>query len=241
MIVLKWGMSRLTAIRARSKWSDILEGQPQHLGIALLLAVGACAMLRQPDWTDATFLTLTAYSWTQWGIWLALVHQILVAVVFRLQLHRNLMTRIFGDKDMKVWAVMFLPLLAVRPLIVLTVGITDEIPILTNGLPLQILGWLLVIPALWALYSTFVYFTIPRALGGDHFRDEIAEMPLVNKGAFKYTSNAMYGVAFLGLWAIALITNSWNAMIVALFQHAYIWVHMYCTEQPDMRWIYQKT
>lgn len=100
--MLEWAMSRLTDIRARSTWSDILEGQPQHLGIALLLAVGACAMLRQPDVTDRTFLTLTAFDWAKWGIWLALVHQILVAIVFRLQLHRNFMTRLFGAKDMKV-------------------------------------------------------------------------------------------------------------------------------------------
>ena len=28
------------------------------------------------------------------------------------------------------------------------------------------------------------------------------------------------------------------ALAVALFQHAYIWVHYYCTEKPDMRRIY---
>ena len=40
------------------------------------------------------------------------------------------------------------------------------------------------------------------------------------------------------LWGIALVFGSWNALVVALFQHAYIWVHMYCTETPDMRWVY---
>ena len=46
-------------------------------------------------------------------------------------------------------------------------------------------------------------------------------MPMVRDGAF------------LGFWAIALITCSRAALAVALFQHAYIWVHWYCTEQPD--------
>jgi len=230
-------MSRLAAIRTRSTWSDVFEGQPQHLMIALLLALGACSML-QPS--EGTVWGLSALGWARWSIGLALGHQILVAIVFRLQLHKNLMSRLLGVNDMKVWGVMFMPLLAIRPVSLILIGLADDTPISANGLPLQILGWALVIPAAWALYSTLVYFTIPRALGGDHFRDEIAEMPLVDRGAFKYTSNAMYGVAFLGLWAIALITNSWNALVVALFQHAYIWVHMYCTEQPDMRWIYQK-
>jgi hypothetical protein len=36
-----------------------------------------------------------------------------------------------------------------------------------------------------------------------------------------------------GAWAIALLTRSQAALAAALFQHAYIWVHWYCTEQPD--------
>ena len=35
------------------------------------------------------------------------------------------------------------------------------------------------------------------------------------------------------LGGIALIFRSRAALAVALFQHAYIWVHWYCTEQPD--------
>ena len=56
---------------------------------------------------------------------------------------------------------------------------------------------------------------------------------MVRQGAFRYSSNAMYALVFLGLWAIALLTRSQAALAVALFQHAYIWVHWYCTEQPD--------
>jgi protein-S-isoprenylcysteine O-methyltransferase Ste14 len=77
-----------------------------------------------------------------------------------------------------------------------------------------------------------------RALGGDHFRAEIREMPMVRKGAFRWSENAMYVFVFLGLWAIALLTGSQAALGLALFQHAYIWIHYYCTEKPDMELIY---
>jgi protein-S-isoprenylcysteine O-methyltransferase Ste14 len=63
-------------------------------------------------------------------------------------------------------------------------------------------------------------------------------MPLVREGAFKYSSNAMYTYVFLVFWAIAFFTGSTAALATALFQHAYIWVHYYCTEEPDMRVIY---
>ena len=228
-------MSRLNDIRARSNWSDILEGQPQHALISSLLVVGACSLLTT---SEDVFLGISATTWAKISICLALAHQIMVAVVFRLQLHRNVMSRLLGSADMIVWAVLFFPLLLARPLTIIAVGAADTVPIHSNETGLMIFGGFLLIPAIWAMHSTSVYFTFPRALGGDHFRDHYAEMPLVNKGAFKYTANAMYGVVFLGLWGIALLFNSWNALIVALFQHAYIWVHMYCTEQPDMRWIY---
>ncbi|WP_456387398.1 methyltransferase [Profundibacter sp.] len=230
-------MPRLEDIRARSTWAQLIEGQPQHLAIALLMALGAGSLLSTPQ--DAPRLMgLTATGWGMASIMLALLHQIIVASVFRLQLHRNIMTRLFGKGDMKIWAMVFMPLLVLRPVTLIMTGWADTVPI-TGFRNLEIaLGLALLAAAIWAMHSVIKYFSIPRALGGDHFREHYAEMPLVNKGAFRVTSNAMYGVAFLGLWGIALLFGSRNALVVALFQHAYIWVHMYCTEAPDMAHIY---
>lgn len=230
-------MSKLADIRANNTWGQIIEGQPQHLGIMALMVLGACALLASP--ADAPRVGgLTAHGWAVTSISLAIIHQIIVALVFRLQLHKNLMTRLFGEADMRIWSYIFLPLLAARPLTLIMTGWADATPITGIRWAELALGLALLATALWAIHSTLFYFTIKRALGGDHFRDEIAALPMVNKGAFAYTGNAMYGVAFLGLWAIALLFGSWNALVLALFQHAYIWVHMYCTEAPDMRRIY---
>ncbi len=230
-------MSRLTSIRASSTWSDVIEGQPQHAILAILTAAGACSLLVNPE-NAPKLLGLTATGWVGLSIALAILHQGLVALVFRLQLHRNLMTRLFGPNDTKIWAALFMPLLAARPLTVLCAAIADPVPITQYRGAEILIGLALLTAAIWAMHSTLVHFTLPRALGGDHFRDEIAAMPMVNAGAFRYTANAMYGVVFLGLWGIALLFGSWNALVLALFQHAYIWVHMYCTEKPDMEWIY---
>ncbi len=230
-------MSRLADIRARSRLSDILEGQPQHLGLAILLTIGALALLTTVS-DEPHLFGLTASGWAKVSIGLALAHQIIVAFAFRLQLHRNLLTRLFGENDMRLWAAIFLPFLVARPITVIFTGWADTAPITGARLPEVLVGLTLVAVAVWGMHSTLVHFTIPRALGGDHFRDDIAAMPLVNRGAFAVTSNAMYGVVFLGLWGIAFLFGSWNALVVAFFQHVYIWVHMYCTETPDMEWIY---
>jgi hypothetical protein len=164
----------------------------------------------------------------------------MVAVVFRLQLHLNIMVRMFGDNALKIWGAMFLPLLIGRPLILLIAGVAYA-GSLSGSRSLQLIaGTLLMLPAIYGMHSVIKYFTINRALGGDHFYDKVTNMPMVAEGIFKYSSNAMYSFVFLGLWGIALLTASWNALVLALFNHAYIWVHMYCTEDPDMRIIYGK-
>ncbi|NIZ61965.1 hypothetical protein DL239_13370 [Sedimentitalea sp. CY04] len=233
-------MSRLNDIRAQSTWKDLIEGQPQHLGFAILLTAGAISLLvASPD--SPKIFGLSSAGWAKVSIALALIHQIIVALVFRLQLHRNLLSRWLGERDMIVWRVIFIPLLIARPLSLILTAWADTAAI-TGIRPSEIvIGLLFLGLSIWALHSVLVHFTIRRALGGDHFRDEIAALPLVNKGVFKYTSNGMYGVAFLGLWGIALVCGSWNALVLALFQHCYIWVHMYCTESPDMGWIYGKS
>ncbi len=233
-------MAQLSAIRAQSTWRDMIEGQPQQIAIFALMALGAGSLLKAP--ADApTILFLTSYQWAVTSIALAGLHQLIVAIGFRLQLHRNWLTNLFGDRDMRVWAMIFMPLLVARPITLILIGWADTVPITGWRGPELVLGLGLIGVAIWGMHSVLVYFTLPRALGGDHFRDEIANMPMVNKGVFKYTPNAMYGIIFLGFWGIALVFGSWNALVVALFQHAFIWVHMYCTEGPDMRRIYGTT
>ena len=222
-------MSRLSEIRATSRWPDLIEGQPQHLGIAAFMAVGALALLQG----DGAAAGIAAVS-----IALAIVHQVLVALVFRLQLHRNLMTDLFGERDLRIWMAVFMPLLVLRPLTVLTAGLLDDVAIPGPWFLWLLLGLACLAVSVWTLHSVIVHFTIRRAVGGDHFRDHFTQMPLVAEGPFRITPNAMYGLAFLGLWGIALVCDSWSALVVAAFQHGYIWVHMAFTEKPDMEWIY---
>ncbi len=230
-------MRSLQNIRANTAKSAALTGQPQHVMLVILLAWGAVSMLRYSPGSPS-FLGFDAIDWALLTILVVIIHQVIVAIVFRSQLHFAVMTRLLGANALKIWGAIFMPFLIARPLLVLATGIADYNS-LDGSQSLRIIGGILLLAvAVWGAHSVAKYFGINRALGGDHFYDEYANMPLVNEGAFKYTSNAMYGVVFLGLWGIALLTGSWNALVLALFQHAYIWVHMYCTEDPDMKVIY---
>ena len=84
------------------------------------------------------------------------------------------------------------------------------------------MAMILGIPAAYTLYSVVRYFGIARASGIDHFDKNYRNLPLVKKGVFRFTGNAMYSFGFLTFSAIAVAGASSAALVVAFFSHAYI-------------------
>lgn len=208
------------------------HGQLRHLLLLAVLLPGAWAIAGD-SLGDGAFLGVSDEAWFSTAVLVPVAQQLAVALLWRAQLCNGLLTRLFGDTGFVVWGIIFFPLLVARPLLVLAVGLADvgSLPI---GKPLGlVLGGVLLLPALWTMHSVKKHFGFARALGGDHFFERYRTMPMVREGAFRYSSNAMYTFVFMGLWGIALLCRSRAALAVAIFQHAYIWVHWYCTEQPD--------
>jgi len=217
--------------------SFFFAGQAQHLLFLALLVPGA-VFLAQPALNGGTFLGIAETAWFWAIVGIAVAHQVLVWLVWRTQLVFGLLTRLFREQALAVWGIVFVPFLLLRPLMTLGLGLADYGSLgQSRGLHV-VAGLLLLVPVAYAGWSVARYFDVARALGGDHFRERYRRTPLVRKGAFRYSSNAMYAFVFLLLWAIGLLTSSRAALVTALFQHAYVWVHWYCTEQPDMEAIY---
>lgn len=229
-------MDDIVIQEARSA-SYLFKGQGLHF-IAGGILIAITAVLGNPKLGDGSWLGIEDVTWFWLAIGLAVIHQALVWLVFRGQLGWALFTRWFGQKDLFIWGLMFLPLLCVRPVLLLGLAISDRGSLGLDSTVGRVLGIVLLLPTLYTFYSVGRYFGIPRALGGDHFRLSYRNMPLVRKGAFRWSSNAMYAFAFLGLWSIALFANSAAALILAVFEHTYVWVHYYATEKVDMELIY---
>jgi hypothetical protein len=215
----------------------LFKGQAFHL-VAILGLFAVAYAFAAPVFTGGTWLGLTVEAWFWLNAALVVVHQVVVWLVFRGQLGWQVMTKIFGRADMAVWGLIFMPMLLLRPVAVLGVALADTSTLALPAWTTLVLGLALCVPAVFAMYSVARYFGIPRALGGDHFREHYRRMPLVTGGAYRYTGNAMYGHIFLGLWAIALLAGSQAALAAAFFQHTYIWVHYVATEKPDMELLY---
>jgi hypothetical protein len=173
------------------------------------------------------------------AFWIAvafpIVHQVFVWLAWRLELLYSAIARSVG---FRTYVASFFILFAGRFLSLLVLAWLDRGSLKLGTAPRIIITLLLSVAGIYAMYSVRRYFGMIRASGADHFDPRYRDMPLVRKGIFRFTNNGMYIYAFLLFWAIAVGFNSAAALTVAAFSHAYIWVHFYGTEKPDMKFVY---
>ena len=191
---------------------------------------------------------LLALVWVFWiylgepfplSFWIAIAfpvgHQIFVWLTWRLELRSSAISRVMGFRG---YLVCFFLLFGGRFISLIELAWLDRGSLKLPVVPRAVATALLALLGIYAIYSVGRYFGMVRAAGADHFDPRYRGMPLVQEGIFRFTSNGMYVYAFLLFWAIAVGFNSMAALSVAAFSHAYIWVHFYATEKPDMDYLY---
>jgi len=216
----------------------MFEKQIQHylLLIVLLLSV---YILATGDVLSGQLWGISSQAWLWTAIATPVLHQIVVALLWRVELYHHKMTDWFGDNAFPVFKVIFTILFVGRPVTLTLLGISNANTLNLNPTLAYLLAGILFIPFAYTMYSVVHYFSIDRAFGEDHFKPSVYKNKLfVKQGMFRYTENAMYKFGFLILWGIALIFLSKAALLVAAFSHLYIWVHFYFTELPDIKYIY---
>jgi hypothetical protein len=195
--------------------------------------------------TDITILKgeLWGISTLYWGILTLMspvIHQFYVLICWRSELYYKSISKLFGEKGFKLYKIGFAILILSRPITILLLAISNNKTININNSFSFVLSGILIIPVIYLFYSLRKYFGIDRAFGIDHFNPEkFKNAPMVNQGIFKYTSNGMYVYGFLILWIPGILMQSKAAILMALFNHIYIWVHYYFTEKPDLKMIYK--
>jgi len=218
----------------------IFEKQRHHfLALALLLAVTFLPL--EGDFLAGQFLGLSTLAWFMVAIAVPIIHQVYVWLIWRLELHFSLISRTFGEAGFLYYAVGFTILFVSRLIAIILLAISNRDTLPLNPTLAFLLSFVLFIPALYLFYSVRTYFGFKRAYGIDHFDQTYRHKPFVKAGIFRWTDNAMYVFGFLILWIPGLLLFSKAALLVAFFNHAYIWVHFYFTELPDIRRIYGST
>ena len=215
----------------------MFEKQGWHV-IFLAVLLAGVATLAQGDMLVGSLWGAKTRVWLLTAVVVSVIHQIFVWLFWRLELYYGLITRWFGQNGFPVYKIGFTVLFAARPISILLVGISNNDTLTCPSALMYAVAVLLLIPGIYTMYSVVHYFGMDRAYGIDHFDPSYRDKPFVKQGMFKYTDNAMYKFGFLILWSIALFTLSKAALLAAVFNHLYIWVHFYFTELPDIRRIY---
>jgi len=188
------------------------------------------------------FWHVETYIWLIAAILAPIVHQIYVLICWRSELYYQSISKLFGRKTgFKLYKIGFVIFILLRVITIVILAISNEGTLYINPILAYILAVLFAIPVIYLFVSVFKYFGMDRAFGIDHFEPQAANnLDMIKGGIFKYTPNAMYVFGFLILWIPGLIFLSKAALLAALFNHIYIWVHYYFTELPDMKYIYRK-
>ena len=218
----------------------IFEKQFVHLILLLLLLVGTNLYLNE-NLLNGDFLGIDTFTWLLFAIITPILHQVYVWFVWRTELHYSLFSKWIGKYAFNLFAAGFTILFASRLLFIIALAISNKNSINFDPTISIILSVLLLIPPLYLIYSVKKYFGFRRAFGIDHFDPSYSNKPFVREGIFRLTDNAMYVYGFFILWVPGIILHSSAAILAALFNHIYIWVHYYCTELPDIRRIYGKS
>jgi len=182
---------------------------------------------------------------TKIWFWIAImspiIHQAYVVIVWRFELYKQTFSSYFGvQKSFKYYSIGFSILFVSRLIFIIFLAISNKNTLQINPIIVYIIIAFIIPVVIFLFYSVKKYFTIERAYGIDHF-DKNYNVPYVKKGIFKYTNNGMYIFGLMILYIPGLFCFSEAAIIVAIFNHIFIWAHYYFTELPDMKEIYGNT
>ena len=221
-----------------SKMSSIFEKQPLHLLLLFALLMLLAAVSQVGGFWSGKLLGISTKSWLVLALVNTVVHQFYVWLCWRTELHGQLLTRTFKSSGFKLYAAGFSVLILLRPVLITLLAASNSATFHADPGTMRVAGAVFLIPAAYLGYSIVNYFGFRRAFGIDHFDPSYRSRPLVRRGIFRFTPNAMYLFGFCLLWAPALFFSSVAALSFALFSHLYIWVHYYTVEKPDMARIY---
>ena len=220
----------------------VFRYQIWHLvSVIILITITQHFISNNYDIINGTLWGVNTQKWFWIAIIIPILHQTYVWLIWRLELYQNTFSSHYGVKRaFRMYTIGFSILFISRLISIIILAFSNKNSLLTNPLIVYLLVAIITPFVIYLFYSVKKYFTIERAYGIDHF-DKNYNESYEKRGIFRFTDNGMYVFGLMILYLPGLLLFSKAALVVALFNHIYIWVHYYCTERPDMEEIYGKT
>lgn len=218
----------------------VLKYQGWHFLMLSILLLGLSVIIQNTaSILSGQLFGMQSSTWFIIAVLSPILHQVYVWVCWRSELLYQSITNALGKNGFRFYKVGFGILFSSRLITIFLLAFSSAHTLELSRSVLIILLIPLVVLSGYLFFSVIKYFGIDRAYGIDHFQPNLFKgKPLVRHGIFKYTSNGMYIFGFLILYIPGLLLLSKAALLVALFNHLYIWVHYYFTELPDLKYIY---
>ncbi len=218
---------------------EIFRYQFWHL-LFIVISIAALQIFitRNGNITNGVLWGISTKTWFWLAIAVPIFHQIYVWIIWRLELYRNTFTSRYGlSKAFKMYVIGFSLLIISRLVFIIILALSNQNSLSIDPLFAYLTAGAITPVIIYLFYSVKKYFDMDRAYGIDHF-DKNYNEPFVKGGIFRFTKNGMYLYGLMILYLPGLLLLSKAALLVALFNHIYIWIHYYCTERPDMKVIY---
>ena len=216
-----------------NKLSFFFKHQIWHVGGTLVLFyIGAQFASLQSN--TNTFIRISALGWFMIAMSVPIIHQVYVWICWRSELCWKSITKTIGFKG---YVVLFFILIISR-LSAIVLCFVDYGSLYKPDWFTWILAIIIFIPGVYTMYSVKKYFGFLRAAGADHFDPKYRDLPFEKKGIFKWTPNAMYVFAMGIPFGFAVATGSQSMFVVSIYSYISIWLHYFCTEKEDFKYIY---
>jgi protein-S-isoprenylcysteine O-methyltransferase Ste14 len=223
----------------RASLAAIFEGQWLHALFLVVAGGGTLAATRCGQVFGGELRGIAAAEWFLIALAVPVAHQVFIWLCWRLELHGKVLSRRLGSAAFEVYVALFFLFGVLRVVTAWALAAADRDSLAAPRPLLDGLALVLAIPFAYLVYSVGRYFGFRRAAGLDHFDPAVRTKGLVRRGIFRFSRNAMYTWGFLAYWIAAFAYASRAALVLAAFCHAYIWVHYFATERPDLRRIYR--
>jgi len=215
-------------------FKNILKKQDWHLVLlALLLALLNTMATWYPQYFLGEFWGISTFSWLWIGVLAAVLHQVYIMLVLRFELETGWLTSNLPRIGYLAYMFDYTLLLIARILALIFVAIANHNTLFISTNNRVFISLLLAIPFLWLIYSVVRYYSLKYFAGAEYFNPENSSRNFPRHGIFKYTGNSIYTIGSLGFYIPGIVFASPAALLLALFNNLYIWVHYYCTELPD--------
>ena len=216
-----------------NKLGFFFKGQIWHLGGTIILFYISSLFVDLEN-NSNFFLGISSLKWFLIAMLMPIIHQMYVWICWRSELCWKLVSNTIGFKG---YVIIFFILIISR-LSAIVLCFVDYGSLYKPGILVWFISIVIFIPGAYTMYSVKKYFGFLRAAGADHFDPKYRDMPFEKRGIFKWSPNAMYVFAIGIPFAFAVATGSKSMFIVAIYTYISIWLHYFCTEKEDFKYIY---